>query len=140
MKTKTQFTNRILSFVLSIMMVVSMLPMNVLTASAEAEESNRVIYCDIGPWTSLTGLKLKYSSDNSTINEIVMEKVSDNIWKADLTTNDLTGQTIQFVGENVMSVGTVVPADKNCFRITEYNDTTVGYEGVWYQYPCESHD
>ena len=34
MKTKTQFTNRILSLVLSIMMVISMLPMNVLTASA----------------------------------------------------------------------------------------------------------
>jgi len=140
MKVKTQLTNRILGLVLGIMMVISMLPTNVFTASAEAEESNRVIYCDIGPWTSLTGLKLKYSSDNSTINEIVMEKVSDNIWKADLTTNDLTGQTIQFVGENVMSVGTVVPADKNCFRITEYNDTTMGYEGVWYQYPCASHD
>lgn len=40
MKTKTQFMNRILSLVLSIMMVVSMLPMNVLTASAaETTES-----------------------------------------------------------------------------------------------------
>ena len=34
MKTKNQFTNRILSLVLSIMMVVSMLPMSALTASA----------------------------------------------------------------------------------------------------------
>ena len=34
MKTKKQFTNRILSLVLSIMMVVSMLPMSALTASA----------------------------------------------------------------------------------------------------------
>ena len=40
MKTKTQFMNRILSLVLSIMMVVSMLPMNILTANAaETTES-----------------------------------------------------------------------------------------------------
>ena len=37
MKTKTQFTNRILSLVLSIMMVVSMLPMTALTAYAATE-------------------------------------------------------------------------------------------------------
>ena len=37
MKTKKQITNRILSLVLSIMMVVSMLPMSALTASAADE-------------------------------------------------------------------------------------------------------
>lgn len=43
MKTKTQFTNRILSLVLSIMMVVSMLPMSALTASAAETEYDGVI-------------------------------------------------------------------------------------------------
>ena len=47
MKTKTQFMNRILSLVLSIMMVVSMLPMNILTASA-AETTEPTPVCDCG--------------------------------------------------------------------------------------------
>ena len=59
MKTKKQFTNRILSLVLSIMMVVSMLPTNVFTASA-AE----------GTETSVTGtatIDLSQYSEGATI-------------------------------------------------------------------------
>lgn len=137
---------KFLSIMLSILMVVTMLPMNVLTASAAEDKSDGVIYCDLGPWANptLIALILKYSSDNSTINEIVMEEVSHNIWKADVSANNPAGWRVQFVGSNqstfLSSIGTTIPEGKNCFRITEYNSSSKAYDGVWYQYPCTSHD
>ena len=78
MKTKTQFMNRILSLVLSIMMVVSMLPMNILTANAaETTESaidlstltGTYVISDSGEYT-FTGsgsYGIKVESGNPTI-------------------------------------------------------------------------
>lgn len=66
MKTKTQFMNRILSLVLSIMMVVSMLPMNIMTASAADGDAvakvGDIEYTDfataVANWTDGTTLTL----------------------------------------------------------------------------------
>ena len=132
---------KLLSIMLSILMVVTMLPMAVMPASAAENESDGVIYCELGPWTgALTALKLRYSSDNSTTNDIVMEEVDYNIWKADLSTNNPAGWIVQFLGSNqsaqLSSEGTTIPEGKNCFRITEYNSSSGVYDGVWYQYPC----
>ena len=136
---------KLLSIMLSILMVVTMLPMAVMPASAAENESDGVIYCELGPWAgSLTALKLRYSSDNSTTNDIVMEEVDHNIWKADLSTNNPAGWIVQFLGSNqsaeLSSEGTTIPEGKNCFRITEYNSSSGMYDGVWYQYPCTSHE
>ena len=136
---------KLLSIMLTILMIVTMLPMAVMPASAAENESDGVIYCELGPWTgALTALKLRYSSDNSTTNDIVMEEVDYNIWKADLSTNNPAGWIVQFLGSNqsaeLSSEGTTIPEGKNCFRITEYNSSSGMYDGVWYQYPCTSHE
>lgn len=60
MKTKTQFMNRILSLVLGIMMIISMLPMNVFTASAAEGTETSV--------TGTTTIDLSQYREGDTIN------------------------------------------------------------------------
>ena len=64
MKTKNQITNRILSLVLALVMVLGMLPMNVLKASA-ADTSTESVTIDLATVTQdiLLGENHTYSLD-----------------------------------------------------------------------------
>ena len=112
MKTKTQFTNRILSLVLSIMMVVSMLPMNIMTSSAaETTESaidlstltETYLISDSGEYT-FTGsgsYGIKVESGNPTI---VLNNASITVGKGSSAIDVASGSnaTIFVMGDNTV--------------------------------------
>ena len=123
MKTKTQFMNRILSLVLSIMMVVSMLPMNILTANAaETTESaidlstltGTYVISDSGEYT-FTGsgsYGIKVESGNPTI-------VLNN---ASITVGE--GSAIDVASGSNATI--FVQNDNSLSTTAQYSDTTAG--------------
>lgn len=111
MKTKTQFMNRILSLVLSIMMVVSMLPMNIMTSSAaETTESaidlstltETYLISDSGEYT-FTGsgsYGIKVESGNPTI---VLNNASITVGKGSaIDVASGSNATIFVMGDNTV--------------------------------------
>ena len=124
MKTKTQFTNRILSLVLSIMMAVSMLPMNVLTANAaETTESaidlstltGTYVISDSGEYTFTDsgsyGIKVESGNPTIVLNNANITVSSGSA--IDIPSGSTT--TIQVIGDN--TIGTTK---------TEYWDAPCG--------------
>ena len=75
MKTKTQFTNRILSLVLSIMMVISMLPMNTLTAFAADGTTNTITDFSVTRFELSDSLYVGWPDDI----DIDLDGVSDDV-------------------------------------------------------------
>ena len=112
MRTKTQFTNRMLSLVLSIMMVVSMLPMNILTANAaETTESaidlstltGTYVISDSGEYTfeGSGSYGIKVESGNPTI---VLNNASITVGKGSSAIDVASGSnaTIFVMGNNTV--------------------------------------
>ena len=120
MKTKTQFTNRILSLVLSIMMVVSMLPMNVLTASAaEGDKVSVTIGGETTYYTSIIDAVAKANeSDNATITLLQDTTTGERLDITKSTALDLNGNTLSCATNFSDDYDTMVAVTANGAKLT----------------------
>ena len=96
MKTKTQFTNRILSLVLSIMMVVSMLPASALSVfAAEGDKVSVTINGETTYYTSIKDAVAKANeSGNATITLLQDTTTKERLDITNSATLDLNGNTL----------------------------------------------